>query len=61
MRFAAGTMEEVADHTNEVMLAIARMMPPELRGYYSETAASEIPASQPSSVVGDSVKDIASA
>ena len=61
MRFAAGTMEEVADHTNEIMLAIARMMPPELRGYYSETAASEIPASQPSSVVGDSVKDIASA
>lgn len=36
IRFEQGTMEEVQAHTSEVMLAIARMMPTDLRGHYGE-------------------------
>lgn len=36
IHFAGGTVEDVAEFTHEVMLAIARMMPPELRGNYNE-------------------------
>ena len=40
MRFPPGTMEEVQDYTTEVMLEIARMMPPELHGHYGKALAS---------------------
>ena len=39
LRFAAGTMEKAPEYTTEVMIAIARMMPPELRGQYGDTIA----------------------
>ena len=61
MRFPAGTMEEVAEYTNEVMLAMARMLPPELRGYYSEGSASDIPAPPASPAGDDNVKNISAA
>lgn len=38
--FPAGTMEEVQEYTTEVMLEVASMMPPELRGHYGEASAS---------------------
>ena len=59
LRFAAGTMEEAAEYTNEVMLEIARMMPPDLRGQYGETGSSESPASNPPPEADDSVKRVA--
>ena len=37
--FPPGTMEEVQEYTTEIMLEIARMMPPELRGHYEEALA----------------------
>ncbi|MDE0428488.1 MAG: lysophospholipid acyltransferase family protein [Caldilineaceae bacterium] len=37
--FSSGTVEDVAEYTHEVMRAMARMMPPELRGHYSEDEA----------------------
>ncbi|MXY93237.1 MAG: 1-acyl-sn-glycerol-3-phosphate acyltransferase [Caldilineaceae bacterium SB0670_bin_27] len=37
--FPAGSMEDVQDYTTEIMLEVARMMPPELRGYYGEAPA----------------------
>ncbi|MCY3899870.1 MAG: lysophospholipid acyltransferase family protein [Caldilineaceae bacterium] len=37
--FPPGTMEEVQEYTTEIMLEVARMMPPELRGHYEEALA----------------------
>lgn len=39
LRFPAGTPERVPEYTTEVMLAIARMLPPELRGLYAENVS----------------------
>jgi len=40
VNFPPGTMEEVQEYTTEIMLEVARMMPPELRGHYEEALAS---------------------
>ena len=40
MRFAVREMEKVPEYTTEVMMAIARMMPSELRGRYGAPVAS---------------------
>lgn len=37
--FPPGTVEEVQEYTTEIMLEVARMMPPELRGHYEEALA----------------------
>ncbi len=54
--FPAGTMEEVQEYTTKIMQEVARMMPPELRGYYGEAPASSrdqtparTPAAEPAS------------
>jgi 1-acyl-sn-glycerol-3-phosphate acyltransferase len=39
LRFPKGSVENVQEYTTEVMLAIARLLPPELRGHYGETTA----------------------
>ena len=50
--FAGDSMEEVAEFTHEVMMAIARMMPPELRGRYSEDPVPATPPSRDSTGAG---------
>lgn len=59
--FPAGKMEDVAKYTTEVMFAIARMMPAELRGRYAEaetasenTSSPRPPTGHPSTVSGRS-------
>ena len=42
MRFQAGDMAHVSEYTAEVMFAIARMMPAELRGPYGESQGREM-------------------
>lgn len=39
LQFPPGTMEEVQEYTTEIMLEVASMMPPELRGHYEEALA----------------------
>ena len=39
LRFPKGDMDNVQEYTIEVMLAIARLLPPELRGPYGDTHA----------------------
>ncbi len=39
VQFPPGTMEDVQEYTTEIMLEVARMMPPELRGHYEEALA----------------------
>ena len=58
VHFSGGAMEDVAEYTHEVMRAMARMMPPELRGRYSETATPEDPAPNSSSVAAKNVKNV---
>ncbi len=53
MQFQPGTMEDVQGYTGEVMLAIAAMMPPELRGPYRETAPSPPEGASPLTAVQD--------
>lgn len=50
--FAGARMEDVADCTNEVMVALAGMMPPELRGYYSDDPGTASSSSQDSTGAG---------
>lgn len=46
--FPQGSMEDVQEHTTEVMLEIARMMPPHLQGHYAEMVASSRDRTPPS-------------
>lgn len=39
MHFEPGTIEDVQENTTRVMLEVARMMPPDLHGYYEEALA----------------------
>ena len=61
--FPPGTMEEVQDYTTEIMLEVASMMPPELRGHYEEALASprdRNPTSpQPAEPLNPAAKDLA--
>lgn len=50
--FASGTVEEVAEYTHEVMRAMAGMMPPELRGHYSEDSEPASTSSQDATGAG---------
>jgi len=47
--FSGESMEEVAEFTHEIMMSMARMLPPELRGHYSEDSVPASPSSQDSS------------
>ena len=55
--FAGESMEDVAEFTHEIMMSIARMMPPELRGYYSEDSVPASPPSQDSTRAGGLLED----
>jgi 1-acyl-sn-glycerol-3-phosphate acyltransferase len=68
LRFPADKAEEVPEYTTEVMMAIARMLPPDLRGQYGENVSAPVSsASQPSAGTqtldvdgaNNNVKDIA--
>ncbi|MCY3711069.1 MAG: hypothetical protein OXG26_19445, partial [Caldilineaceae bacterium] len=63
MLFPEGTMEDVQEYTTEIMLEVARMMPPELRGHYGEALASSPDRTPPRTPVaeptGPAARDIA--
>jgi len=63
MLFPAGTMEDVQEYTTEIMLEVARMMPPDLRGHYGEAVASSRDRTPPRTPVaeptGPAARDIA--
>ena len=53
MQFQPGSLEEIQSHTSEVMYAIARLMPPELRGKYSDSTPPVSESKSPPSPVYD--------
>ena len=57
MRFQPGSKEDIQNYTGEVMLAIAGMMPPELRGPYSETVPSPPENTPPLTALQDQQKE----
>ena len=63
VKFPPGTMEDVQEYTTEIMLDVARMMPPELRGHYEEALASpqdRTPTSpQPAEPLNPAARDLA--
>ncbi len=63
MHFPQGSIEDVQEHTTQVMLEVARMMPPELHGHYAEALASSQGRTPPSTpkteTASPAAKDIA--
>ena len=57
--FPPGTTEDVQGYTAEVMLEVARMMPPELQGHYREAVASSRESTAPLTQLEEPVKPAA--
>lgn len=53
MQVQPGSLEDVQNYTSEVMYAVARMMPPELRGRYGNSAPSLSESTSPPSPIHD--------
>ncbi len=54
-----GTMDDVQENTTAVMLEIARMLPPELRGHYAEPPASSQDPTPPGTRMPESASKVA--